>query len=104
MRPAQPIQSDALSQPAVADNVLLHGLRVQLGPDLRVMYPMNVMNFGIGGEVSISGPAEPTKIKPVGTIRCAVCLVNLQFAPQLKTLSGRSSLLDNDGRSVAVRL
>ncbi len=75
--PAQPIQSDALSQPAVADNVLLHGLRVQLGPDLRVMYPMNVMNFGIGGEVSISGPAEPTKIKPVGTIRCAPGLATL---------------------------
>ena len=67
----QPLQSDALSQPAVADNVLLHGLRVQLGPDLRVMYPMNVMNFGIGGEISISGPADPAKIKPLGTIRWA---------------------------------
>lgn len=54
----------------MVDNVLLHGLQIQLGPDLRVMYPMNVMNFGISGEVTVSGPADPTKIKPFGTIWC----------------------------------
>ena len=64
------MQSDALGQPAVADNVLLHGLQIRLGPDLRVMYPMNVMNFGISGEVTVSGPADPTKIRPFGVILC----------------------------------
>ena len=50
--------------------MLLHGLQIKLGPDLRVMYPMNVMNFGISGEVTVSGPADPTKIKPFGIIMC----------------------------------
>lgn len=56
---------------ARADNLALHGLAVQLGPDLRVLYPMNVLNFGIAGELVATGPADPARLKLAGTIRCA---------------------------------
>lgn len=55
---------------ARADNLVLHGLAVQLGPDLRVLYPMNVLNFGIAGELVATGPADPARLKLAGTIRC----------------------------------
>ena len=63
---------DGEGSPAVAGEavaVALHGLKVALGPDLRVMYPMNVMNFGIAGDLLISGPAEPDKLRVAGSIR-----------------------------------
>ena len=54
---------------ARADNLVLHGLAVKLGPDLRVLYPMNVLNFGISGELAANGPAHPSHLKLAGTIR-----------------------------------
>lgn len=61
---------------ARADNLVLHGLAVQLGPDLRVLYPMNVLNFGIAGELVANGPADPAHLKLAGTIRCAPLLLH----------------------------
>lgn len=42
-------------------NVSLDGLSICLGPDLRAMYPL-VMNFGVEGELTVSGPAHPDQV------------------------------------------
>ena len=52
-------------QPAVAEQVVLRGLKVQLGPDLRASYPV-VMNFTIGGEVVLNGPAQMDAMQLAG--------------------------------------
>lgn len=43
-------------------NVSLDGLSICLGPDLRAMYPL-VMNFGVEGELTVSGPAHPDQVR-----------------------------------------
>lgn len=58
----------ALVQPVVAEEVLLQGLRVKLGPDLRATYSV-VMNFNISGEVELQGPADPLRLQPSGVIK-----------------------------------
>ncbi len=58
----------ALVQPAVAERVVLQGLTIQLGPDLRTTYPV-VMNFNISGQVDITGPADANKLQLQGTIK-----------------------------------
>ena len=57
-----------LVQPAVAERVVLQGLTIQLGPDLRTTYPV-VMNFNISGRVDITGPADASKLQLQGTIK-----------------------------------
>lgn len=56
---------------ARAGDLLLRGLTIKLGPDLRVLYPMNMLNFGIEGELALSGPAHPDHLKLAGTVLCA---------------------------------
>lgn len=68
---------------ARADNLMLRGLSIKLGPDLRVLYPMNVLNFGIAGDLSVSGPALPDRIKLGGTVRLEGGEINL-VATQLQ--------------------
>jgi len=58
----------ALVQPAVAERVVLQGLTIQLGPDLRTTYPV-VMNFNISGQVDITGPADANKLQLQGTVK-----------------------------------
>lgn len=58
----------ALVQPAVAERVVLQGLTIQLGPDLRTTYPV-VMNFNISGQVDITGPPDANKLQLQGTIK-----------------------------------
>jgi len=70
LRSSENLRSQAPAGEARAEALVLHGLAVQLGPDLRVLYPMNVLNFGIAGELAATGPASPTGLKLVGTIRC----------------------------------
>ena len=55
-------------QPAVAEQVVLRGLKVQLGPDLRASYPV-VMNFTIGGEVVLNGPAQMDAMQLAGVVK-----------------------------------
>jgi hypothetical protein len=43
-------------------NVALDRLSIALGPDLRAMYPL-VMNFGVEGELEVSGPAHPDQVR-----------------------------------------
>ena len=57
-----------VEQNVVANNVWCKGLRIQLGPELRAVYPF-VLNFGINGEVEVSGPANATGVRPSGTIQ-----------------------------------
>jgi hypothetical protein len=57
-----------VEQSVVANNIWCKGLRIQLGPELRAVYPF-VLNFGINGEVEISGPANATGVRPSGTIQ-----------------------------------
>lgn len=49
-------------------NVALDRLGIALGPDLRAMYPL-VMNFGVEGELEVSGPAHPDQVR-AGTRCC----------------------------------
>ncbi|KAL0030394.1 hypothetical protein WJX79_000988 [Trebouxia sp. C0005] len=66
----------ALVQPAVAERVVLQGLTIQLGPDLRTTYPV-VMNFNISGQVDITGPPDANKLQLQGTIKLDSGEVNL---------------------------
>ena len=62
------VEQPPLVQPAVAEQVVLRGLKVQLGPDLRASYPV-VMNFTIGGEVVLNGPAQMEAMQLAGVVK-----------------------------------
>ncbi len=59
--------SDSSPPATVADNVRLDRLRLQLGPELRAMYPV-VLNLGISGDLLIDGPADPNFLRLAGTM------------------------------------
>jgi hypothetical protein len=60
-----------------APGVSFQGLRVRLGPELRVVYPL-LLNFGISGELDVSGSAgDAAALRPVGTIVLTNGEVNL---------------------------
>nr|AXF41549.1 carbonic anhydrase CAH0010 [Chlorella sp. ArM0029B] len=67
---------EAMVEDAGQHNVSLDGLAICLGPDLRAMYPL-VMNFGVAGELSVSGPAHPDQVRVRGTLRLPSGDVNL---------------------------
>ena len=76
-----PVQAEvALVQPAVAERVVLQGLTIQLGPDLRTTYPV-VMNFNISGQVDVTGPADANRLQLQGTIKLDSGEVSFYFAP-----------------------
>jgi len=53
----------------LANNVWCRGLKINLGPELRAVYPF-VLNFGIAGDVEITGPAnDVANLKPAGVIQ-----------------------------------
>jgi hypothetical protein len=52
-------------QPPVA--VRLRGLKLQLGPELRMVYPL-ILNFAVSGELELNGFADPLRVKPKGTL------------------------------------
>ena len=54
-------------------NVSLDGLAIRLGPDLRAMYPL-VMNFGVEGELTVSGPAHPDQVRGERGRGCAAAM------------------------------
>lgn len=57
--PAAP--SDSLIDPT------FRGLRVRLGPELRVVYPV-VLNFGVSGELELNGKADIERLQPSGSV------------------------------------
>jgi hypothetical protein len=73
---------EALVEDAAGANVALDGLALQFGPDLRAVYPL-VMNFGVAGELVVSGPAHPDQVALSGALRLPGGEVNL-VATQLE--------------------
>lgn len=71
-----------LVQPGMAERVVLQGLSIQLGPDLRTTYPV-VMNFNISGQVNVTGPADPHKLQLQGTIKLDSGEVTALAAPEV---------------------
>lgn len=47
--------------------IQLRNLKLYLGPELRVVYPL-ILNFAVSGEVELNGLADPQCIKPKGTL------------------------------------
>jgi hypothetical protein len=64
---------------AAGANVTLDSLALHFGPDLRAVYPL-VMNFGIAGELTLSGPATPETVDVQGVLRLPGGDVNLVAA------------------------
>ncbi|KAL1539650.1 protein TIC236, chloroplastic-like protein [Salvia divinorum] len=48
-------------------DIRLSDLRIALGPELRIVYPL-ILNFAISGELELNGPAHPKWIKPKGAL------------------------------------
>ncbi|CAN0906968.1 Protein TIC236, chloroplastic [Linum grandiflorum] len=48
-------------------DVRLSDLKLMLGPELRIAYPL-IMDFAVSGELELNGPAHPKWIKPRGVL------------------------------------
>ncbi|KAL3844129.1 hypothetical protein ACJIZ3_001532 [Penstemon smallii] len=48
-------------------DIRLTDLRIALGPELRIVYPL-ILNFAVSGELELNGPAHPKWIKPKGIL------------------------------------
>ncbi|XP_051136836.1 protein TIC236, chloroplastic [Andrographis paniculata] len=48
-------------------DIRLTDLRIALGPELRIVYPL-ILNFAVSGELELNGPAHPKWIKPKGLL------------------------------------
>lgn len=48
-------------------DIRLTDLRIVLGPELRIVYPL-ILNFAVSGELELNGPAHPKWIKPEGIL------------------------------------
>jgi len=64
--------------PQPGPGLSFRGLRVRLGPELRVVYPL-LLNFGLSGELELSGRAslEPGALRPSGCVSLTNGEVNL---------------------------
>ncbi|KAF8055821.1 TIC236 [Scenedesmus sp. PABB004] len=62
---------------AGAPRVVLAGLEVVLGPELRAVFPV-VLNVGVSGRLSLSGdPTSPAGLRPAGVLRLEGGVLNL---------------------------
>ncbi|PIN14213.1 hypothetical protein CDL12_13167 [Handroanthus impetiginosus] len=48
-------------------DIRLTDLKIALGPELRIVYPL-ILNFAVSGELELNGPAHPKWIKPKGVL------------------------------------
>lgn len=48
-------------------DVRLNDLKLILGPELRIVYPL-ILNFAVSGELELNGLAHPKWIKPKGIL------------------------------------
>ena len=48
-------------------DVRLNDLKLVLGPELRIVYPL-ILNFAVSGELELNGLAHPKRIKPKGIL------------------------------------
>jgi TamB, inner membrane protein subunit of TAM complex len=83
-----PYLAQALHVPSLAPttapraDVLLDGLVLGLGPDLRALFPV-VLNVGISGQLRLCGRPDAASLQPSGVLRLDSGLLNLvatQFA------------------------
>ncbi|KAH9616453.1 hypothetical protein KSS87_018431 [Heliosperma pusillum] len=59
-------QSEQVSKTPKVD-VQLNNLKLLLGPELRIVYPL-ILNFAVSGELDLNGVAHPKLIKPKGVL------------------------------------
>jgi hypothetical protein len=73
----------AAAADSAAPDLLLSGLQIQLGPELRAFFPV-VVNVGVSGRLAVSGrPSEPGGLGVSGVVRLdngTLNLVATQFA------------------------
>jgi hypothetical protein len=75
----QPLQHQPQPQQDVPPppQLLLCGLELVLGPELRAVFPV-VLNVGVSGRVTLHGdPATPNGLRPAGSIRLEGGVLNL---------------------------
>lgn len=60
-------------------DIKLTDLKLILGPELRVVYPL-ILNFGVSGEIDLNGLAHPKWIQPKGVLTFENGDVNLVAA------------------------
>ncbi|WOL15334.1 hypothetical protein Cni_G24115 [Canna indica] len=65
---------EAISKPAF--DVGLSDLKLILGPELRIHYPL-ILNFAVSGELELDGVAHPKRIRPKGILTFENGVVNL---------------------------
>lgn len=66
-------------------NVHLSDLKLHLGPELKIVYPL-ILNFAASGELELNGLADPKWIKPRGVLTFENGEVNL-VATQVSAIS-----------------
>lgn len=66
-------------------DVRLTDLKLLLGPELRIVYPL-ILNFAVSGELELNGMAHPKRIKPKGVLTFENGDVNL-VATQVRPFS-----------------
>lgn len=65
-------------------DVRLTDLKLILGPELRILYPL-ILNFAVSGELELNGMAHPKCIRPKGILTFENGEVNL-VATQVSSL------------------
>lgn len=82
-QPEEAKEKDDRAQLPIA--VRLRALKLQLGPELRMVYPL-ILNFAVSGELELNGFADPLRVKPKGTLTFENGDVNL-VATQVQLVS-----------------
>ncbi|KAG4125593.1 hypothetical protein ERO13_D10G105800v2 [Gossypium hirsutum] len=75
-------------------DVRLSDLKLVLGPELRIVYPL-ILNFTVSGELELNGQAHPKWIKPKGILTFEngdVNLVATQCSRECIRLAGISQM------------
>ena len=80
--PSSQLSSPASSSSSSPIPLHLDGLRVRLGPELRVVYPL-ILNLATAGEVELTGPLDPLLLQALGSLSFESGEVNL-VATQLR--------------------
>jgi hypothetical protein len=90
--PAAPPATEEEEPPGGAPDLVLSGLELQLGPELRAFFPV-VVNVGVSGRLALSGrPAEPGGLGVSGAVRLDNGTLNL-VATQFSVERGHPNTL-----------
>nr|KJB53944.1 hypothetical protein B456_009G011800 [Gossypium raimondii] len=80
-------------------DVRLSDLKLVLGPELRIVYPL-ILNFAVSGELELNGQAHPKWIKPKGILTFENGDVNLVATQAARVFESQlaESILEGDGQ------